>query len=257
MLALKVKKENTPADYKLGPEETLYSGLNNQPIAKGMGKTPPVTSSIQEYNFGKTDPKFTDFLLNKNRASAPNTSVKIDNQVGGGLASQVGPMVAATKAGAEGAIQTYETANRIDAAINSGKLISGPMSNGRIKLLQIGEVLGVNGADDTEKLANTRATIQGLAQFSLSGRSSLKGQGQISDYEGKLLQKATSGDIADLTIPELKVISNVARRVGKSQYDAHARNLKVMRNKPDLQGISDFYDVPPLPSSDGWGIVKD
>jgi hypothetical protein len=77
MLALKVKKENTPADYKLGPEETLYSGLNNQPIAKGMGKTPSVTSSIQEYNFGKTDPKFTDFLLNQKRAGATNVNTTI------------------------------------------------------------------------------------------------------------------------------------------------------------------------------------
>ena len=109
-------------------------------------------------------------------------------------------------------------------------------------------MLGINGADDTEILANTRGTIQGLAQFTLSGRSALKGQGQISDFEGKLLEKAASGNIEDMTLPEIKVISDTAKRVAKVQAGTHKRNMSVMRSKPELQGVADFYDVPDLPA---------
>jgi hypothetical protein len=259
MMALKLKKSMVQEPIKLGADESLLDPNTYKPLATGMGKTPSVPSAIQEYQFAKGQGyqgTFQDYQLEQKKAGANNTSLKIDNQLGGGLATQVGPMITASKSAAEGALQTMDIAKRIDDAANSGKLIAGPMSGGRVKLLQIGEVLGINGASDTEKLSNTRSTIQGLAQFSLAGRSSLKGQGQISDYEGKLLQKATSGDIADLTIPELKVISNTARRVANAQYQAHARNMKVMRSKPDLQGIADFYDVPPLPSNDNWAIVK-
>jgi hypothetical protein len=195
---------------------------------------------------GTPNKAYQDFKQKDSKASAANVSVtnKLDLKTGEGLAKEIGPMVAASKSGAEGALQTLATTKTIDNAINSGKLIAGPFTGGRIKLLQVGQMLGVNGADDNEKLANTRGTIQGLAQLTLAGRSSLKGQGQISDYEGKLLAKASSGDLEDLTVPELKVISNTAKRVAKAQQDVHARNMKVMRSKPELADVADFYDVP-------------
>ena len=43
-------------------------------------------------------------------------------------------------------------------------------------------------------IENTRQTIRGLAEFTISVRKKLKGQGQITEYEQKTLQKAYSGE---------------------------------------------------------------
>lgn len=249
-----------PKQQKIGftPSGVAYDE-NNPQLKLGENYAKPDTAStpanIQEYNFAKEQGyggSFLDFQLAQKKAGAVSTTInnKLDLKTGEGLAKEVGPMVAASKAAAEGANNTLDITKTIDNAIASKKLISGPFANGRIKLLQVGQVLGINGADDNEILANTRSAIQGLSKITLEGRSALKGQGQISDYEGRLLAKATSGDISELTIPELKVISSAANRVAKAQQEIHQRNMKVMRSKPELSGVADFYDVPSLSNSD-------
>jgi hypothetical protein len=192
---------------------------------------------------------YQQYELARSKAGGTNVNVKNDIKTGESLAKEIGPMMANSRAAALGAVQQADVANRIDTAINSGKLFAGPGANQRLTMAQLGEVLNVNGKDTSEKLSNTRTVIQGLAQFSLTGRGALKGQGQISDYEGKLLAKATSGDISDLTIPELKVISNTAKRVAKAQYAEHQRNMKIMGSRPDLSGLAEFYSVPDIQST--------
>lgn len=188
------------------------------------------------------------YEMSRSRASAPSISVRNDIKTGESIAKEIGPMVAKSKASADSAVNQMNIANRIDSAIKSGKVITGPAANQRLAISQIGEVLGVSGKNNQETLSNTRTVVQGLAQFSLEGRSLLKGQGQVSDYEGKLLQKAVSGDISDLTIPELKVITGTARRVADAQYKEHKRIMGVMEARPDLQGMSEFYKPADMPA---------
>ena len=239
------QKEDAAPKPVFAPNGVMINEKDPSNLNKDFSKQEPIDYNKPFLPDGTPNTAFQQFKLTDSKSSAPSVSVKVDNKVGEGLAKEIGPMLAASKSAAEGANQTLDTASRIDTAIASGKLIAGPFSNGRVKLLQIGNVLGINGADDNEKLSNTRTTIQGLAQFSLSGRSALKGQGQISDYEGKLLQKATSGDIEDLTVPEIKVLMGTAKRVAKAQQTIHQNNMKVMRSKPELAGVADFYDVQP------------
>lgn len=233
---------------KLGKDETLLDPSTYKPLASGVHDKEIKNGYLIQDASGNWVIDQTLYNAEKGlkRAGASNVSVnnKLDLKTGEGLAKEIGPMISASKAAAEGANQTFSIADRIDNAIASKKLIAGPLSNQRVQLLQAGQILGINGKDDTETLSNTRDAIQGLAQFTLSGRSSLKGQGQISDYEGKLLARATSGDITDLTIPELKVISDAAKRVAKAQQETHSRNMQIMRNKPELSDVADFYDVP-------------
>lgn len=182
------------------------------------------------------------------RAGASNTSIKIDNKTGESLAKEVGPIVAGSRDKAQAAVQQIETLDRFDAALAGNKLYAGPAAGIRLKGAQIANVLGVSGKDTDEKINNTRTAIQSTAKITLNGRSALKGQGQITDKETDLLSAAESGKI-DFTVNELKVISGVARRVAKAQYEEHQRNMKVMRSKPELSNVADFYEVGDLPGT--------
>lgn len=225
--------------------------ISQQDIPMGMTPEQQANSPFTIGSDGKPVANIPaqQFQLSKSKAGAQNTNVRIDNKVGEGIAKEVGPMMAASKGAAEGALQQLDVASRIDSAINSGKLYAGPGANARLAVSQVANILGIGGKDNAETLSNTRTAIQSLAQFSLTGRSALKGQGQISDYEGKLLAKATSGDITDLTVPELKVIVGTAKRVSQAQIKNHQRNMQIMRNKPSLSDVADFYDVPAVNES--------
>jgi hypothetical protein len=232
---------------ELSPSGVAYNPYNlqpgtvmpdpNKPFAVGQNGAAVPNIPYQQYEIGKA------------HAGASNVNVKTDVKTGESLAGQIGPMMAASKGSAQGAVQQMDVANRIDSAINGGKLYTGPGAKLRMGLAQVGETLGVSGKDTREKLQNTRTAIQSLAQFSLTGRSALKGQGQISDFEGKLLERAVSGNIDDLTIPEIKVLSGVAKRVANAQYSEHQQNLKTMRGKPGLGDVADFYAVPEMPGT--------
>lgn len=223
---------NAPGEFGQATRNRLASENLNKPITFDDRGRPVANSLYQNYE------------LKKAKAGASNTSIKIDNKTGESLAKEIGPMMAESKNAAEGANQQLDIANKIDAAINSGNLYAGPGAGLKMYATQIGQVSGLIGQNDTETLANTRSVIQGLAQFTLAGRKSLKGQGQISDKETELLTKAMSGNIGDLTLPELTVISNAAKRVANVQIETHKRNMNVMRKKPELQSVADFYDVP-------------
>jgi YD repeat-containing protein len=247
----------SPVSVDQGNKQTFINPVTLTEVASfGKGQTPDsaAMNPNRPFTLGPNgeyvpNPQFQKYEIEKTKQGATNVVNKIDVKTGEGLAKEIGPMLAASKAAAEGALSQMETVNRLNAAINSGKLIAGPFANQRLTLAQIGQVLGVGGKDNAEILTNSREAIQSLAKFSLDGRSVLKGQGQISDYEGKLLAKATSGDIADLTIPELKVLTSTAERVAKAQQAAHQRNMKVMRSKPELKDVADFYEVPDIPTA--------
>lgn len=243
-----VKNKLIPKPTKLNfaPNGIAYDENNpGLKVGENYSKQEPIDYNKPFLPDGTPNIAYQKFKMSDSKASAPVTTInnKLDLKTGEGLAKEVGPMVAVSKAAAEGANNTLDITKRIDTAINSGKLIAGPLAGGRVKLLQIGEVMGLNGADSSQTLANTRDTIQGLAKITLEGRSALKGQGQISDYEGKLLARASSGDISELTLPELRIISAAARRVAKAQQNIHSKNMKVMRSKPELSDVADFYDV--------------
>jgi predicted membrane chloride channel (bestrophin family) len=118
---------------------------------------------------------------------------------------------------------------------------------------QVAVLLGVTGADTQERLVNTRQVIRGLAQFAVSARKALKGQGQVSDFEGKLLVRAEAGNIDDFTLPELQAFLAVTDRLARRQYEQHVSNVKKLRSRKDLSDLADFYDVPPLPAAGRGG----
>jgi hypothetical protein len=175
---------------------------------------------------------------------------KVDVKLGEGLAGNVKEIVSESRNAAVGSIGAIDTAGRIEKALAAGNVNLGPTATIRNKADQFAQVLGVGGRDTEERLVNTRNVIRGLAQFTITARKALKGQGQVSDYEGKLLTKAESGDIEDFTAPELKDFIATTKRIAKQAHKEHKRIVGVMAKDPNIAQLVPYYDIPDLPGID-------
>lgn len=193
------------------------------------------------------------------KAGASNVTVNAGNTLGTSLAGGVGEILKTSQTQAQGALQTIDTANQIRDAISSGKVMAGPTTS-----LKVWAAQAFGG--DQNKLNETRKAIQGLAKLTLAARSQLKGQGQISDYEGKVLAKATSGEIDDLSVGEIDTLAQLADRAARLQIKSNADTLGRVRKTldPSMSPMLDVYSVDaPAPwapakksapvGNDGWG----
>lgn len=262
-----LQKDNTPIT--VAPGASLVDKHTFKPIFTAP-KEQTLPSAIQEYEYAKKQGyagSLEQFMLGQKKAGATNVSTKIENKMGEGLAAQVGPMVKDTYQAAQGAVQQIDAAKRIVQAVDNGKIIAGPLAGGRLKVAQVGQMLGVSGKDEAETIANTRQVIRGLSEMTLQGRKQMTGQGAITESEGKLAEKANSGDIADLTPSEIRQLANASARAAKFVYGVHQQNLQELQSDPNTVGLSKFYRPAPLPafnfeqaapaapSGGGWSIT--
>jgi hypothetical protein len=170
------------------------------------------------------------------------------------LAGPVGARAETSLAKAEGASGIMESANMVRDALNTGNVIAGPLAGVRTKFAQ---VLELAGAGDKEKLVNTRTAIQGLATLTLESRAELKGQGQVTENEQKLLERARSGNIEDMTIAELQSIVNVSQRLAGRLWSSHENLLKTMETDPAAADSLRYYKpTMSLPKAVGEGRPK-
>ena len=181
-----------------------------------------------------------DAFLKFKRAAAGNvTATATTGSVAKSLSAPVGQRVETSLIKAEGATSMMDTANSVREALNAGNVIAGPLAGVRTKFAQL---LELAGAGDKEKLVNTRTAIQGLAGLTLESRAELKGQGQITDTETKLLEKARSADVGDLTIPELQQVVNVSQRLASRLYGNHQILLDRMKGDPAAKDSMRYYE---------------
>jgi hypothetical protein len=198
---------------------------------------------------------YQNYEINKAKAGAASTSVKVENKMGEGVASQIGPMLRDSYTAANGAAQTADAAGRIIKALDSGQVIAGPLANQRLQLSQIGQLLGVTGKDSAETIARSRDVIRGLAEMTLQGRKQMSGQGAITESESKLAEKATSGDVTDLTPAEIKQLARASARAAKFVYNQHQQSLGNLSADPNTAGLAKFYK--PMPFTDVPGTIAD
>lgn len=170
------------------------------------------------------------------------------------LAGPVGARAETSLVKAEGAAGIMESANMVREALNTGNVIAGPLAGVRTKFAQ---VLELAGAGDKEKLVNTRTAVQGLATMTLESRAELKGQGQVTENEQKLLERARSGNIEDMTIAELQQVVNVSQRLANRLWSSHQSLLKTMETDPAAADSLRYYrPTVSLPTAVGEGKPK-
>lgn len=178
------------------------------------------------------------------KSGASNVNVKVDTKLGEGLAKEVGPMVQASYDSALGAQKQIGVADNLIKAVDSEKVMAGPGANLRLRGAQFADVLGIGGKDNAEKIANTRTAIQGLAQSTLAQRAALKGQGSVSDFEGKLIARAASGEIDDMTPSEIKQIAQVNKRLAQQQVQQHRQMTSKLRTHESAKPLVDLFEIP-------------
>jgi hypothetical protein len=192
---------------------------------------------------------YQQYELSKAKAGATNVTTKVETKAGESLAAQVGPILKDSATAAQGALGQIDAADRVIGAVNTGKIYAGPMASNRLSLAQLSQTLGVGGKDDAEKIENTRQVVRGLAELTLQGRKTMQGQGQITDKENELAQRAISGDIDNLTGPELIQIASASKRAAQYTVANHQRKLKIAQSSPGTAGIAGYFDAPAIPSS--------
>ncbi|MES2187947.1 MAG: hypothetical protein V4505_25575 [Pseudomonadota bacterium] len=166
---------------------------------------------------------------------------------GSSVAGQTGPLMKESVEAANGAVQAVQSAQRMQQALDSDKVLSGPTASLRLKGLQIASVLGIGGKDDAEKIANTRQAVQEMAKLTLAGRKQMQGQGAITNQESNLAERATSGSIDDLTAAEIRQLAVAAERVGRFQYAQHQTKLDAMGKNPATAGNVPFFTPAAMP----------
>jgi hypothetical protein len=203
-------------------------------------------AKVKEYEFAVSQGYkggFTDFI----RSGTPSTNVSVSMDKG--IASQIGPMLKDERIQAQGAASQIDASDRIIQAVDTNKIIAGPTASAQLRLAQVGSVLGITGADTAETVANTRQAIRGFAELTLQGRKSMRGEGAITESEGKLAERAFSGDIDSLTPAEIKQLANASKRAAEFNLGEYNRKLDVLRKDPSTAQLAPFYEVNRMPAA--------
>lgn len=196
-------------------------------------------------NFAPTpdwkDHEYREFKKGVAKEGAPQVNVKY----GGNLASELGKGTAAVlndgRTKAEAAVESIKQGHQILGTLDSGPSYTGPGASLKLKAAQIAPMLGFK--PDETGIRNTRELIVGLANQTINARGLLKGQGQITEYEQKTLQKAKSGEIDDMTPDEIRALVRVNERASRAQIAAHGKIVGSLAKKPEFAEAIPFFQI--------------
>jgi hypothetical protein len=258
--ALHLQTALTPkpeAPIKVGPGDQLvqpgtYKQLYNNPKAESED---PFIRLLKESGIDPKSPQGQTLIqarLAKETTHAPAASANVNvntekpllNSIAGGLGTQID----ASLSNARSATNAIGTAQQLKAAIDSGKVVSGPGAKFRIFGLQLGQTLGVGGKDGAEKLANTRGAIQGMAKAELDAAQQMKGQGQITEAERDIIRRAASGDIESLTTSEMRLLADSMEKTARYKIQSHKKNVEALSKMPNAAPLLPFYNVDEPPA---------
>jgi uncharacterized protein YqgQ len=212
-----------------------------QPLEIAKLKTAKIAPSVQEaIDYGNLTPEQQATFQSLQTLKKPaGTTVNVNNNMDKTASEELGKLIPNLYESANAAATQLSDLPRYRAALDSA--FTGSGAGVKLQGAQVANALGFTG---TKGINATREVIQGLAEMTLNSRSSLKGQGAVTDSEGALLERARSGDI-NFTKGELKTIFNVAERASKAQYTKSTAMLKTAAKKSETAGMF-LENVPTL-----------
>jgi hypothetical protein len=217
-----------------------------QPLEIEAKRRQNVPTAIQEaIDYGKLTPEqqktFQSIqVLKKPPAAVTNVSVtNLEKTASGELAKLLPDLYEQ----ANSAASQLSDIPRYRKALESA--ITGPFAEQRLSAARVSNALGFTG---DKGINATRELIQGNAEMALRARGLMKGQGQITEGEQKLLVKARAGEI-DFSKGELQTLFNVFERASKAQYE---RSTNLMRSAAGKSETAQMFldNVSPLPSEE-------
>jgi hypothetical protein len=190
---------------------------------------------------------FQKYEKEKAAAGAARTNLNVDTapkSLAAALGKDIAQNIGEARDQAASANQTLNNVAQMRSGLD--KAITGPFANQRMTMAQIGETLGVTGKDTTEKLVNTRNVIQSLARQELAAAGQMKGQGQITESERKILKNAESGMISDMTKPEMQTLISALEKTANYRIGVHNANLQRLSGDKNLAEVSQYYQIPKI-----------
>jgi hypothetical protein len=200
--------------------------------------------------------QYQQYELGKARAGATNVSVNTEKSFLSNIGEGFGKGITDAKTQAQAALNTINTVNRLNDALDSGKVLAGPGTTFRQFGLQVGQTLGINGKDAKEQLLNTRQAVQSLAQLELDAAQQMKGQGQITEAERAIIRRAASGDIDGMTPPELRLLSGVLDKTARFKIRNYNQQVAPVKNMPNAAPLAPFLDVQEPPQRQAPGVLR-
>lgn len=190
-------------------------------------------------------PTLNTMLLDAKRSIAKDGATniglpKIEVKMGESTAGQIGPMAKDSRVQAGGAVTMWDAASRIEKALESGKVMAGPMASKVQTVKQF--VQNVAGGND-ESIRQTQQVIRGLAKMAVEARKQLAGQGQVTESEAKAVEKADGGNIDELTTGELADLVKLTKRAAHMTAKGHQELLSEMERNEATRGSAPFYRV--------------
>lgn len=237
---------------QLFPKEPDYKTVGKTLLRVGPNGVNPVFSEAPEIDYNKPflpdgtpNKAYQEFKLSDSKAGAASTNIvpKIEIKTGESLAGQVGPMVKDSRVQTQGAVKMFDAATRLESALASNKVTSGPFAT---QIQTAKQLIQVVGGGNDEGIRQTRQAIKSLAQMAVEARKQLQGQGQVTESEAAAVAKADAGDINDLTTGELQDLVTLTKRASHFQAQSHSELLKQLSSKPETQGLVNFYNVQGL-----------
>lgn len=237
----KLAKEQAEANapIKLGEGDTLLDPKSMQPVYSSGPKLPWYVQRGEGGQPGGINPLYRDFEMMKARAAAP--SVKVDVKTGESIGTQVGPMLKESKLQASGAVKMFDSAERIEKALASGKVSAGPLAS---KTMTVKQFIYKTTGGNAEDVKQTRQTIRALSEMAVEARKELAGQGQVTESEAKAVERAMAGNIDELTTGELAEIAKLTKRASNYRVRAHQDMVDEVGRRPDTKGLTPFYKIP-------------
>ena len=163
------------------------------------------------------------------------------------------------QAQATGAVNSINTINSIRPLLESG-VFAGPLAENQMMVTRLASKFGIKGGDSAEVLANTTAAMQKLANLELTAAASMKGQGQISDNERRLIKRASGGDLMAMTSGEVSMLLDGLDKLARQRIDEYG---DYMGKVSEIDGAAQFmplYEVnapsPYTPSLPAGVTVK-
>lgn len=173
---------------------------------------------------------------------ATNISVNTEKSLLTNVAEGAAKEVTGAMDQARGAVTTIGQVQNLVAALKSGNVNVGPGADYRQTLDRIGVTLGVAGANAAERLQNTTQVVKSLAAANLDGAKALQGQGAVTDFERKLVERAASGDL-NMAPQELMSVARVMDMAARSRIRTAQNYSRTLQGNPQAASIAPFLNV--------------
>ncbi|MDE2098893.1 MAG: hypothetical protein KGL39_16690 [Patescibacteria group bacterium] len=170
----------------------------------------------------------------------PGLMSEAEQKAAADVAAQIGNMAKDSKVQAQGAVKMFDAADRIERALDSNKVLSGPLAS---KIQTVKQFVQVVAGGDDEGIRQTRQVIKSLSQMSVEARKQLQGQGQVTDSEAAAVAKADGGDINNLTIGELRDLVTLTKRAANFTAKSHQEILNSMAENGAMKPQIPFFKV--------------